>query len=82
MRRKRKKRRKLVESAVTAAVQELGGVLQTAVVAKVVPETVYRAMREGRFVSAKAVLRIAIALHPDDPEAQMARATKLAGVPN
>ena len=69
-----------MEGAVTAAVQELGGVLQTAVTAQVVPETVYRAMREGRFISAKAVLRIVIALHPDNPQAQIARATKLAGL--
>jgi hypothetical protein len=79
-RKKKRKKRKVEASPVKAAVDELGGVLQTAVTAKVVPETVYRAMREGRFVSAKAVLRIAIALHPGDPQAQMARATKLAGL--
>jgi len=67
-------------SPVKAAVDELGGVLQTAVIAKVAPETVYRAMRESHFVSAKAVLRIAIALHPGDPRAQMARATRLTGL--
>jgi hypothetical protein len=49
------------KNAVTAAVDELGGVLQVAVIAKCVPETVYRAMRLGRFVSAGVVIRLAVA---------------------
>ena len=65
---------------VTDTVRQLGGVIQTAAVARVVPETVYRAMKIGHFTNAAAVVRIVRAVAPGDAAAQMALAARLAGL--
>jgi hypothetical protein len=80
--RRRKRRRRLVgTNVVTETVERLGGVIPTAAVAGVVPETVYRAMKVAHFTSAAAVVRVVRVVEPDDVAAQMKLAAKLAGLP-
>jgi len=67
-------------SAVTEAIAKLGSVRRVAMAADVPAETVYLARARGRFLQAGPVLRLAEALHPDDPVRQFAAAKKLAGI--
>jgi hypothetical protein len=67
---------------ISEVVEQLGGVVQTAAVAGTALETVVLAVRKGKFTHATAVLRLAMALAPDDPTKQMQLARRLTGLPD
>jgi hypothetical protein len=68
-------------NVITEVVERLGGIVQTAAVAGTALETVVLAARKGKFTHATAVLRLAMALAPDDPTEQMRVARRLTGLP-
>jgi hypothetical protein len=72
----------MAENFISEVVQQLGGVVQTAAVAGTALETVVLATRKGKFTHATAVLRLAVALAPNDPAKQMQLARRLTGLPD
>jgi hypothetical protein len=67
-------------NVVTKVVEQLGGVVQAAAVARVAPETIYRSMQKGKVVNPAAVIRLVRAVVPGDVATQMALAARLAGL--
>jgi hypothetical protein len=63
-------------------VEQLGGVVKTAGTAGTAVETIHLAMRKGKLTHAAAVVRLVLALAPDDPAEQMRLARRLTGVPD
>jgi len=71
---------KVVPSVVTEVIERLGGIPMTAGMAGVSVETLYEARRRGYFLDAQGCIRLARALAPGDPVAQLAWVERLAGL--
>jgi MraZ protein len=69
-----------LDSVVTEVIDRLGGILICAGTARVSVETIHQARRRGFFLHAQACIRLARALAPGDPVAQLAWVERLAGL--
>jgi hypothetical protein len=65
---------------VTEVIDHLGGIPRCARTAGISVETLYEARLRGYFLDAQACLRLARALAPGDPVAQLAWVERLAGL--
>jgi hypothetical protein len=65
---------------VTEVIDRLGGISMCAATARVSVETIHQARRRGFFLDAQACVRLARALAPGDPVAQLASVERLAGL--
>lgn len=73
-------RRRRVLGGVGEAIERLGGPVKAAALGNTTPTTVYKWARDGYVRLAGAALLWAAALEPNDAEAQIALARRLAGL--